>query len=48
MKKNKKAVKRVLKLHHPMSWVTRTAQEVCSECKVPFPCRTVSAIIGSD
>jgi hypothetical protein len=46
MKKNKKAVKRVRKLHHPMTWATRNAREVCSECKVPYPCRTITAIDG--
>lgn len=44
MKKNKKAVKRVRKLHHPMTWATHSTNEVCSECKVPYPCRTIEAI----
>jgi hypothetical protein len=46
MKKNKKAVKRVRKLHHPMFWSTHTNKDVCSECKVPYPCRTITAING--
>jgi len=44
MKKNKKAIKRVRKLHHPMTWATNKTNEVCSECKVPYPCRTVEAL----
>jgi hypothetical protein len=44
MKKNKKAVRRVRKLHHPMSWSTHSTREVCSECKVPYPCRTVQTL----
>ena len=44
MKKNKKAIKRVRKLHHPMTWTTRSTAEVCSECKVPYPCRTIQTL----
>jgi hypothetical protein len=46
MKKNKKAVKRVRKLHHPMTWSPHSVREVCSECKVPYPCKTVIALNG--
>jgi hypothetical protein len=46
MKKNKKAIKRVRKLHYPMSWTTHSTNEVCSECKVPYPCKTITAING--
>jgi hypothetical protein len=44
MKKNKRAIKRVRKLHHPMNWSMHASKEVCSECKVPYPCRTVQAL----
>ena len=46
MKKNKRAVKRVRKLHHPMSWTPHSTRDVCSECKVPYPCKTVTALNG--
>lgn len=43
--KSKKKIKRIKKLHHPMSWNTHSGKEVCSECKVPYPCRTVSILV---
>lgn len=48
MKKNKQAVKRVRKLHHPMKWGTHSGSEVCSECKVPYPCRTIITLDGEN
>ena len=44
MKKNKKAIKNIRKLHHPMNWATHSTNEVCSECKVPYPCRTIQVL----
>lgn len=36
--KKKNLLKKLNNLHHPMNYGGR---EVCSECKVPFPCRTI-------
>jgi hypothetical protein len=47
MKKNKQAIKRVKKVHSSMFWFTHSTDEVCKECKVPYPCRTILAIEGS-
>lgn len=46
MKKNKQAVKRVKEVHSPMRWATHSTDDVCKECKVPYPCRTILAIKG--
>jgi hypothetical protein len=46
MKKNKEAVKRVRKLHRPMIWSLHDVKDVCSECKVPYPCKTITALNG--
>jgi hypothetical protein len=48
MKKNKKAIKRVRRLHHPMNWNNHNSKEVCSECKVPYPCRTIEALNNNE
>lgn len=42
--KSKKKIKMIKLLHHPMKWVKSSNKEICSECKVPYPCKTITTI----
>ena len=46
IKKKMDAVKRVRELHHPAIWSLHDVKDVCSECKVPYPCNTIKALEG--
>lgn len=46
IKKKMDAIKRVRNLHQPKMWSLHDVEDVCSECKVPYPCNTIKALDG--
>lgn len=45
--KNKmNAIKRIRELHQPKMWSLHDVRDMCSECKVSYPCPTIEALDG--